>query len=97
MNRDVLWVDGVNSAVMAHFVLKQIPDAVVAHCDLGDSVHEDSHRFINDLEGWYGKEIIRLRSEKYSNIDEVFEHRKYLAGIDGAPCTGEMKFVADEF
>jgi hypothetical protein len=34
MNRDVLWVDGVNSAVMAHFVLKEIPDAVVAHCDL---------------------------------------------------------------
>lgn len=93
MNRDVIWVDGVNSAVMAHFVLQQIPDAIVAHCDLGDSVHEDSRRFINDLEGWYGKEIIRLSSERYSNIDEVFDHRQYLAGIDGAPCTGEMKFA----
>lgn len=90
---DLLWVDGVNSAVMAHFVLQQNPDAVVAHCDLGDSVHEDSHRFINDLEKWYGKEIVRIRSEKYANIDEVFEHRQYLAGVDGAPCTGEMKFV----
>jgi hypothetical protein len=90
---DLLWVDGVNSAVMAHFVLKQNPGAVVVHCDLGDSVHEDSHRFINDLEKWYGKEIVRIRSEKYANIDEVFEHRHYLAGVDGAPCTGEMKFV----
>jgi 3'-phosphoadenosine 5'-phosphosulfate sulfotransferase (PAPS reductase)/FAD synthetase len=91
--RNLLWVDGVNSAVMAHFVLKEIPDATIMHCDLGDSVHEDSRRFIDDLEGWYGREIIRIRSEKYANIDEVFEHRKYLAGTDGAPCTGEMKFV----
>ena len=89
----LLWVDGVNSAVMAHFVLKENPDAVVAHCDLGDSVHPDSHRFINDLETWYGKEIVRLRSAEYANIDEVFEHRHYLAGVNGAPCTGAMKFV----
>jgi len=93
LNRNILWVDGVNSAVMAHFVIQQIPDALVAHCDLGDSVHEDSHRFINDLENWYGREIIRVRSEEYANIDEVFEHRKYLAGVKGAPCTGAMKFV----
>lgn len=90
---DLLWVDGVNSAVMAYLVLQQNPDAVIAHCDLGDSVHLDSHRFIDDLEKWYGKEIVRVRSEKYANIDEVFEHRKYLAGINGAPCTGEMKFA----
>ena len=91
--RRLLWVDGVNSAIMAHFVLMDDPDAVPAHCDLGDSVHEDSHRFINDLEQWYGKEIVRIKSEQYRNIDEVFEHRKYLSGINGAPCTGEMKFV----
>lgn len=88
-----LWVDGVNSAVMAHFVLMDDPDADILHCDLGDSVHEDSRRFINDLEQWYGKAIIRLRSEAFSTIDEVFEHRKYLSGMEGAPCTGEMKFV----
>lgn len=88
-----LWVDGVNSAVMAHMVLMDDPGADVLHCDLGDSVHPDSHRFINDLEQWYGKPIIRLRSEAYQTIDEVFEVRKYLSGPNGAPCTGEMKFV----
>ncbi len=88
-----LWVDGVNSAVMAHFVLMDDPDADIIHCDLGASVHEDSHRFIDDLEQWYGKAIIRLRSDAYATIDEVFEHRKYLSGMEGAPCTGEMKFV----
>lgn len=91
--RNLLWVDGANSAVMAYLVLSQIPDAIPVHCDLGASVHPDSHRFINDLEQWYGKEIIRLRSEKYETVDDVFEARKYLSGVNGAPCTGEMKFV----
>lgn len=93
LNRNILWVDGANSAVMAKFVLQEIPTALVAHCDLGDSVHEDNHRFIDDLEQWYGVEILRLRSEKYANIDAVFDDRKYLAGVNGAPCTGEMKFA----
>lgn len=91
--RRLLWVDGVNSAVMAYLFLQEDPDAIPVHCDLGDSVHEDSHRFINDLEGWYGKPIVRVRSEEFSTIDEVFEKRKYLSGMKGAPCTGEMKVV----
>lgn len=91
--RRLLWVDGVNSAVMAHFVLMDDPEAQVVHCDLGESVHEDSHRFISDVEQWLGKEIIRIRSSRYATIDEVFEHRKYLSGIEGAPCTSEMKFA----
>lgn len=91
--RRLLWVDGVNSAVMAYLVLAVYPDAIPMHCDLGESVHEDSRRFIDDLEEWYGREIIRIRSAEYATIDDVFEKRKYLSGIEGAPCTGEMKFV----
>lgn len=93
MSRHILWIDGVNSAVMGALVLAEIPDAIPVHCDLGASVHEDSHRFINDLERWYGKPIVRVKSEKYNSVDEVFEARKYLSGVNGAPCTGEMKFV----
>lgn len=91
--RRLLWVDGANSAVMAYMELQRDPLAIPVHCDLGSSVHEDSHRFIDDLEEWYGVEIIRIKSNKYDNIDEVFEARSYLSGIAGAPCTGEMKFV----
>lgn len=91
--RRLLWVDGVNSAVMAHMTLMDDPEAIPAHCDLGTSVHEDSHRFVNDLEQWYGKEIIRIRSTAFATIDEVFEKRSYLSGVHGAPCTGEMKFA----
>lgn len=93
MSRNLLWIDGVNSAVMGFLVLQQNPDAEPVHCDLGASVHEDSHRFINDLENWYGKPITRIKSEKYDTVDDVFHSRKYLAGVKGAPCTGEMKFV----
>lgn len=93
MPRNLLWVDGVNSAVMAKMALSDDPDAIPIHCDMGDSVHADSHRFLDDLEEWYGKAIIRIKSEEYSNIDEVFEARKYHAGVAGAPCTGIMKFV----
>lgn len=91
--RRLLWIDGVNSAVMGKMELARDPEAQPMHCDLGDSVHPDSHRFIDDLEQWYGKPIIRIRSEEYANIDEVFESIKYLAGTKGARCTGAMKFV----
>jgi hypothetical protein len=91
--RNLIWVDGVNSAVAGHFVLMENPDAIPVHCDLGESVHPDSHRFIDDLEQWYGKAILRIRSEKFGHIDEVFESRSYVSGIHGAPCTEEMKFV----
>lgn len=93
MGRHLLWVDGVNSAAMAWLVLQQNPDALPVHCDLGVSVHEDSRRFIEDLESWYGKPIIRIKSEKYDTVDDVFEDVRYLAGTEGARCTGEMKFV----
>lgn len=93
MSRTLAWVDGVNSAVMTHFALQSDPDVIPVHCDLGSSVHPDSHRFVDDLEQWYGKPITRLHSEEYTDIDEVFEKRHYLSGMSGAPCTGAMKVV----
>lgn len=93
MGRHLLWIDGVNSAVMGKLVLQENPHAIPIHCDLGNSVHEDSRRFIDDLEYWYESPIMRIKSDKFANIDEVFEKRRFLSGVDGAPCTEEMKFV----
>lgn len=92
-DRVLAWVDGANSAVMTKMMLARNPDITPVHVDLGDSVDEDSHRFINDLEQWFDKEIVRIRSAVFANINEVFEKRKFLAGAAGAPCTGEMKVV----
>lgn len=91
--RILAWVDGANSAVMTKLMLSRNPEIIPVHVDLGESVDADSHRFVNDLEAWFGKEIVRIRSGKFANINEVFEKRKFLAGPSGAPCTGEMKVV----
>lgn len=93
IGRHLIWVDGANSAVLGKLMLSENPRAMPVHVDLGDSVDADSHRFIDDLEQWYGVAIIRIRSDEYASIDDVFEARKYHAGINGAPCTGEMKFA----
>ena len=91
--RDLMWVDGVNSAVAGHLMLAETPSIEFVHCNLGESVHPDSHRFIDDLEQWYGRPITRIRSQRFETIDDVFEDRQYLSGMNGAPCTGEMKFA----
>lgn len=91
MAREIIWVDGVASAVMGVIVLQFHPNAIPVHCDLGESTHKDSHRFIDDMERYYGKEILRIKSSKFNCIDDVFNARRYLSGINGAPCTSEMK------
>lgn len=93
MSRTLAWIDGVNSAVMGKIMLSRDPSVIPVHVDLGSSVDEDSHRFIDDVERWYDKEVVRIRSTMFKNIDEVFEKRRYHAGINGEPCTGEMKFT----
>lgn len=91
--REIGWFSGgVASAVMCKLMLGT-PGLVIVNCDLGNSEDEDNERFLRDCERWYGREIIRIKSAKYDNIDEVFEDRGYLSGINGAPCTGEMKFA----
>lgn len=91
MRRTLAWIDGANSAVMGKIMLSEIPDLIPVHCDMGASVDADSHRFIRDLESWYGREIVRIRSGTFADIDAVFEKRRYHSGFNGAPCTGEMK------
>ena len=55
--------------------------------------HEDNNRFLKDCEEWFGQKIIKAINSKYPNCDivEVFENRKYISGIAGAPCTMELK------
>ena len=65
------------------------PD-VIAYCDTG-SEDFDNARFSHDCEQWFGMPITSLRSEKFSSTWDVWERKKYIAGISGAPCTGELK------
>ena len=55
--------------------------------------HHDNLRFLEDVSKWIGQEVIQAKNNKYPNasIIEVFDKRKYMSGIAGAPCTKELK------
>lgn len=87
MSRVVSWFScGAASAVATKLVQ---PD-VIAYCETG-AEDFDNARFMMDCERWFGMDITKLQSEKYSSTWEVWEDRQYIAGIAGAPCTGELK------
>ena len=93
MTRVIFWYScGVTSAVATKITLDKYPNTIIAYCDTG-AEHTDNLRFIRDCEQWYGKEITVLKSEKYTDIWDVFNKTKYLAGVKGARCTTELKKV----
>lgn len=55
--------------------------------------HPDNLRFLKDIEKWIGQEIITAKNSAYPNasITEIFDKRKYMSGIEGAPCTMLLK------
>lgn len=63
----------------------------VVYCDTMSSEHPDNHRFLLDVQEWIGVEIKILKSTRFGSVDEVFEKRRIMSTINGAPCTVEMK------
>lgn len=93
MSRVVCWFScGDASAVACGLALKKYADRdiVVARIVIG-SEHPDNDRFAADCARWYGREIVQLRNPEYADTWEVWEDKKYIAGIAGAPCTGQLK------
>ena len=91
MSRVIAWFScGVTSAVATKLTLDRYKDAIPVYCDTG-SEHQDNKRFIKDCEQWFGKEILILKSKKYTDIWDVFTKTKYLVGVNGARCTTELK------
>lgn len=91
--RTLIWFSsGAASAVACKFALTRFPEALIVYCETG-AEHRDNRRFIRACEKWFGKSIIRIRSRKYKDTWDVWERRKYLAGINGAPCSVELKII----
>jgi len=86
---------GAASAVATKIALEKYPDAVIYRNDTG-SEHPDNERFMRDCEKWFGKKVNVLKSERYKNIWEVFDHRQFLVSHHGAPCTSAMKRIPGE-
>ena len=71
--------------------MEKYGDAVtIYYADTG-SEHPDNERFLRECEEWFGQPVNVLRSERFKDIWEVFEARRFLSGPMGAPCTAEMK------
>lgn len=94
MSRTVCWFScGAASAVATKLILQEKrKDVDIVYCDTG-SEHEDNKRFLKECEEWFGQEVKILKSTKYKDTWEVWEERKYLNGIHGAPCTSELKVI----
>ena len=89
MTRALVWFScGAASAVAA----KLTPEAEPVYCETG-SEHPDNERFFRDCEEWFGRKITRLKSERYVDTWDVWTKRRYLAGIQGALCTVELKLA----
>ena len=74
----------------ASAVAVKLSGAQPVYCETG-SEHPDNERFLADCERWFGRQVERIKSEKYRDTWHVFEKERYLAGIEGARCTVELK------
>lgn len=96
--RRLVWFScGAASAVLAKRAVERYGDGCeVVYCDTMASEHPDNARFFADVERWIGRPIRRIRSEKFTTVDEVFEQTRYMSGQKGARCTFEMKKLPRE-
>lgn len=95
MARRVRWFsEGAASAIAAALdIASHGRDAgPVVHCVTG-AEDDDNYRFRRDCERWFGIEVTEIRSEKYKDTWDCWTQRRFMSGVNGAVCTGELKFV----
>lgn len=93
--RRVRWFsDGAASAVATKFDIQKhgVDAGPVVICDTG-AEDEDNYRFRAECEEWFGCQITVIRSEEFADTWAVWEKRRFISSPEGAPCTGELKFV----
>ncbi|PCI03420.1 MAG: hypothetical protein COB78_10710 [Hyphomicrobiales bacterium] len=67
------------------------PDDIV-YCETG-SEHYDNKRFEAECIRWFNRPVEHIKSEEYSDTWDVWEKTRWLAGINGARCTTELKVI----
>lgn len=91
--RRLCWFScGSASAVAARMTVREYGDkAEVLYCDTFAYEHPDNRRFFADVQAWIGRQIKILKSDKYTDIFDVFDKTGWLVGPAGARCTVELK------
>ena len=89
---------GAASAVAAMLTKRQYGESCIIRVLNNPVIEEDNDnkRFLLDVEKWLNIPIETVINHKYPKCSavEVWEKRRYMSGIKGAPCTLELKKVA---
>lgn len=88
----IWWSTGAASFVAAQLTLRDNPAAIVARCETGNE-DPDNYRFEADAMRRLNCSVTLLRSTEYADVWDVWQKRRYMAGIAGAPCTSAMKIA----
>jgi hypothetical protein len=82
---------GAASAVATKITLQDYPDRVLAvYCET-HAEHPDNGRFRAACSEWFGSPITYIASDTYRDTWDVWQRERYLAGVNGAPCTRALK------
>lgn len=94
MSRTIVWVSaGAASAVVAKLTLAETRENVeLCYCETG-AEHPDNARFLGDLTRWLNMPVTHLKNEKYDSTWDLWTKRRFLSGVNGAICTGELKVI----
>jgi len=98
MKKDTIAVwfsSGAASAVAAYKTLNKygmISDVRIVNNPVAEE-DEDNLRFLHDVEKWLGREIEFAENPRYPSQSavDVWQKRKFMSGVAGAPCTVELK------
>jgi 3'-phosphoadenosine 5'-phosphosulfate sulfotransferase (PAPS reductase)/FAD synthetase len=85
---------GAASAVATKLTLKMAKpeDEIVIVNAFIKEEHEDNRRFLADCEKWFDHPVTVLRDTVYgASTDEVWKRKRYMKGMQGAPCSQELK------
>lgn len=94
MSRIVCWFScGAASAVATKLALQDFKglEVVIVRCVVREE-HPDNDRFAADCAAWFGQPVVNLTASEYDgSVFNVITKRKYISGVDGAPCTLLLK------
>src|SRR5690606_22342865 len=88
----IWWSTGAASFVAAQLVLRENPGAIVVRCETNNE-DPDNYRFEADAMRRLNTMVTLIQSEEYDDVWDVWQKRRFMAGIAGAPCTSEMKIA----
>lgn len=88
------WSGGADSAITCWLCLKWFgkENVRVVFIDTKNE-DDDTYRFKNDCEKWWGVKIETICSDEWDNIEEVWEHYLSLNVATGAICSTELKRI----